>query len=250
MVREVRGPAALLVLVAGVLLGPLCAQAAVISRLNTGVDATGNPLSLGSLDASYQLVSSPDPQTPGPNLYVINAAGGPASFPFGGLWMPNNSASQWLVPYANGVVSLSTASAGGLYTFRTTFDLTGFDLSSASIAGQWAADNVGRDILLNGQSIGAATPNPGFSGFAPFSIGSGFVNGVNTLDFVVFNSSQASGNPTGLRVEGAITAEAASPIPEPSSMALVAISLLVCVQFARRKAHDTACSTSVCFTHN
>ena len=68
------------------------------------------------------------------------------------------------------------------------------------------------DILINGQSTGYTTPNATFT-FNPFSINGGFVAGVNTLDFVVFNE----GGPMGLRVEMSGTA-----VPEPASASVVA----------------------------
>jgi hypothetical protein len=41
----------------------------------------------------------------------------------------------------------------------------------------------------------------GFASFTPFTVNSGFIAGVNTLDFVVNNAPFAGTNPTGLRVE-------------------------------------------------
>ena len=40
------------------------------------------------------------------------------------------------------------------YTYRTTFNLSGFDPTTASLTGQWAADNEGPNVLLNGISTG------------------------------------------------------------------------------------------------
>jgi hypothetical protein len=59
------------------------------------------------------------------------------------------------------------------------------------------------DILINGVSTGQSNTNQ-FAGWTPFEITHGFVNGVNTLTFVVNNGSPgavAGSDPTGLRVE-------------------------------------------------
>jgi hypothetical protein len=58
------------------------------------------------------------------------------------------------------------------------------------------------DILINGVSLGLANPgNFGERSAAnEFSIASGFIDGVNALDFVVNNAGDGI-NPTGLRVE-------------------------------------------------
>ena len=58
---------------------------------------------------------------------------------------------------------------------------------TASISGYWAVDDVGIDILLNGVSTGLTTP-AGFFALNPFTLNSGFVSGVNTLDFVAVDS--------------------------------------------------------------
>jgi hypothetical protein len=65
-----------------------------------------------------------------------------------------------------------------------TFDLTGLNLAMASITGAWTSDNDGVAIYLNGVNTGIpATSFTQFpSGFVPFTIGSGFIAGVNTLD--------------------------------------------------------------------
>jgi hypothetical protein len=64
---------------------------------------------------------------------------------------------------------------------------------------------MGQDIRLNGTSTGITAG--GFSGWSSFTITSGFVAGLNTLDFVVVNTG-SSPNPTGLRVELSGTAQA------------------------------------------
>ena len=119
---------------------------------------------------------------------AFTAAGG---FPIP-PWIGDNSSSAWIAPVTGNF------SPAGFFSYRTTFDLTGMDPASATLSGQWATDDGGVDILINGTSTGASSA--GFSSFTPFQISSGFVPGTNTLTFMVVNGSP-NGNPTGLRVE-------------------------------------------------
>lgn len=77
-------------------------------------------------------------------------------------------------------------------------------------------DESGVNILLNGVSTGNTTA--GFTSFYSFAFRGGFVNGVNTLDFIIYNQD----GPTGLRTESAGTAD----VPEPASMALLGAGLV------------------------
>jgi hypothetical protein len=160
-----------------------------ISLFNTGL-AEG-----GSVDPNYSLIQSPYPYL-GPNAIVAN--------PPAGAWVPNTVTSKWISPSANQSQS-DGGNANGNYTYRTTFDLTGLDPGSASITGQWATDN-GGIILINGSSTGQTTGIEAFGGFTPFSISTGFIAGLNMLDFVVNNYPGPTFNPTGLRVEMSGTA--------------------------------------------
>jgi hypothetical protein len=76
-------------------------------------------------------------------------------------------------------------------TFRTHFDLSGFDASSARIEGQITADDFIAEIRLNGQKI--AVPRGArdellFEKWLPLIIEAGFVEGRNTLEIVVENA--------------------------------------------------------------
>jgi len=186
------------------------ADGAVISTLfNTGVGSTGSPLANATIgDPHYSLVSVPGGTT---SIRVVTSANG---FPVG-PWIGDDSVSAWIGPnndsQADGPI--------GHYDYRTTFDLTGFAPSTASITGLWATDNEGINILINGVStgntIGAAQ---GFTSFTPFSITGGFVSGINTLDFIVNNDA----GPTGLRVE--MQGMALTVVPEPATATLLLIS--------------------------
>jgi hypothetical protein len=89
-------------------------------------------------------------------------------------------------------------------------------------------DDPGVDILLNGISTG--NTGSGFSPFKDLSIKSGFVAGVNTLDFIVYNA----GGPTGLRTQPAGVTQV--QVPEPASLALVGVGLLGVGLIRRRRA--------------
>jgi hypothetical protein len=183
------------------------ARAASITIFNTGVDSTGTPLPDGTLgDPNYVLTSVPAGSTT--DLMVLTSAGG---FPIG-PWLGDDAISAWIGPNndseADGPV--------GLYDYQTTFNLAGVDPSTVSLVGQWATDNEGVDILINGVSTGNTAG--GFTSWYSFDISSGFVSGVNTLDFIVNND----GGPTGLRVELSGTADT----PEPAPSLMLAIGLV------------------------
>jgi hypothetical protein len=83
-------------------------------------------------------------------------------------------------------------------TFRTTFDLTGFDPRTAVIRGSWATDNSGLDIRLNGNSTGIALPTSSGTNYSvlhPIIINDpAFLQqGINTLEFVVEDTGGVAG---------------------------------------------------------
>lgn len=201
----------------------------VTSLYSTGVDNAGNALGGGINDPHYTL-TGPPAGGPIPDATVLSDG-----FPIGSnRWLPNNPSSTWIGPVVNGLNTNDAYGPSGNYTYTTTFDLAGFDIASAVIHGLWATDNAGTDILLNGVSVlnGQGSTGAGslrsFSVWTPFSISSGFKEGVNTLQFVVNNSDTG---PQGLRVE--LNAFAV-PVPEPTSLGLVGAGL-ASLAFRRRR---------------
>jgi hypothetical protein len=166
------------------------AQAAAIALGNTGV-------------GSYSVTSG------GSTAIVPNGA-----FPIG-PWFANDATSSWIG---------TTSAAPGDYTYSTTFDLAGLNAGTASIAGNWAGDNSGVSILLNGFATGitADAGSVNFGGFTGFTIGStaNFVAGLNTLSFTINNADDPlnpGNNATGLRVAMTGNADTATTsVPEPS----------------------------------
>jgi hypothetical protein len=149
---------------------------------------------------------------------VARSSGG---FPIG-PWIGDSRDSAWITP------ATDTTGPDGDYLYDLVFDMTGLDISTASIFGQWAVDNFGIEILLNGVPTGNSNNN-GFAGYTDFSIsaeeGDVFLPGRNTLQFVVNNG--APPGPTGLRVEFLTATAAAVPEPSVSFLGLTGLGLLL-----------------------
>lgn len=189
---------------------PVTAHADAITTLfNTGVSAAGAPLPNNFTELHYFLAKVPSGSTSG-----VRVASSANNFPIG-PWVGDDNVSAWIGPNSDSVLS----SPAGNYDYRTTFNLSGLNAVSASIKGQWSADNYGTDILLNGISTGNTATD--FRSFYNLSITSGFVAGLNTLDFLVYNAPGADSNPTGLRTELVGKAD----VPEPASMTLLGVGL-------------------------
>jgi hypothetical protein len=194
----------------GALLAPLPALADPIALFGTGVTAGGAPLPAGSVDPHYtSLTMAPGLTT---SNYLAAYNGGtpvtdPTYVPTTNYWGGLNviSASQSGVP---GTVSNQA------FTYRTTFDLTGFTLASVVIDLNYYTDDQG-EIALNGILI----PSTFTNGSATASLTSGFVSGINTLDFVTFNQ----GGPGGVFVS---IQDATADVPEPASLVLLSICLV------------------------
>ncbi|HME43739.1 MAG TPA: hypothetical protein VKF36_11680 [Syntrophorhabdales bacterium] len=213
------------------------AEAAPIPGLyDTGVNSSNALLSAGATDPHYMLTQSVDPSFPGPNAIVVGpaTAGNPtAGYPFtpNGPWMDNASNSQWIAPqeYVYTGVPTGNGMSAGAYTYTTTFNLAGLNPATAVITGEWAADDEGLNILINGNSTGLTYNAEAYGSFQSFTISSGFVSGVNTLAFEVGNIALG---PTGLQVDN--LSGTASPVREPVSLLLFGAGLVGMAVIGRR----------------
>lgn len=174
-------------------------KAAVITGLfNTGVDASGNALVGGNgvTDPHYVITTSD----------IANAVVGDNAVTYlHPSYVPDSSTSRWVSNSADG------QPGNGTVTFQTTFNVSGS--GPVAINGFWGVDNIG-EIFLNGVDTGIGLPF-GFDAFQTlhaFSITSGFVLGLNKLDFVIVDT----GPPLAFRVDGITSA-----IPELSTWAMM-----------------------------
>jgi len=138
--------------------------------------------------------------------------------PIPGSWFANTAARRWIWEAAIGLP------VNVIRTFRTTFDLTGLDETTASLSGSWTSDNLGLDVLINGVSTG--NTSAGISALSAFTINSGFVAGVNTLDFQV----QDVGGIAGFMVSSL----SGTAFSEPGMLAVFGLRLAG-LGFARRR---------------
>lgn len=197
---------AALVALCGVTCLPALADNIAIS--NTG-SSGGVALATGVTDPNYSLVSAPS----GVTLTAITTVPN-------GAWTPNTSTADWISPGSSG----NTNWPVGNYDYQITFTIPPADNpATAQLSGMWASDN-DACIDLNGTNTGQCTSFAAFDALSPFSITSGFMAGVNTLDFIVDNG----GGPTGVIVEisGTVSAVGTTPaVPEPSSLLLLGTGL-------------------------
>lgn len=140
---------------------------------NTGMDAPGAPAMPSGADAHYVMTVSPDPVYPGPTAHIID--------PLPAMWAPNgvSTDSQWISASRDDLY----IPVAGTYVFTQEFTLPQ-GLTGATISGRWMSDNAA-EIHLNGVPTGQTTPAGGYTAWTPFVLTSGFVEGINTLDFVV-----------------------------------------------------------------
>jgi hypothetical protein len=188
----------------------------------TGLNNTG--FGVNSKDSSYTLTAVTSDDGVATGVPTITTDQWPVN-----PWLVNSDISKWITPTSTQSQSLDAWNAG-TYTYTLTFDLTGYNAASAYFTGRVAADN-SVVVKLNSQEISSVS---GFTSWSDFSASSGFVSGVNTLDFVVTNWAQSSGNPTGLRVEFA-SSDVAAAVPEPETYAMLLAGIALLGVVARRR---------------
>jgi hypothetical protein len=203
---------------AAVMIASQARAGSITTLYSTGTDAAHALLPASAPDTHYVMVAPSSDGTTGLTPFVVP----PGAFP--PTYVPNTATAQWITPKTPETVN-------GAYTYETTFSLAGFVPGTASITGSLTSDDQVVGVKLNGVLLPIMTPDgiPGFSVLHPFVIpvGSPFVAGINTLEFLTMNNH---GVKTGLIVD---MTGSASPTPEPASLAMLGIGLTGLFTFRR-----------------
>jgi hypothetical protein len=144
------------------------------------VSSTGAGLVRGAADPHWEITAistEPDFQ-PRPAVVADPLSCYVRCDPAGGQWLSTSK-------------NLGTLPDGCRMTFRTRFNLAGFVASTARIDGKISVDDFVAEVRLNGKNVpvpAGSRDKDVYKRWLKLAIESGFVEGDNTLDFVVENA--------------------------------------------------------------
>jgi hypothetical protein len=188
------------------LVGGRASGATIPGLFNTGVLSNGSVADGDSIDLHYSYAAHP---AGADTVFVASTVDG--------LYFPDSATSKWIGPATTLIGPLPLAT--GTYDYRLTFDLSGMNPATANITGQWSTDNNGV-IKINGVTTSNTTDVTAYTALHPFTISSGFVAGINQLDFVVTNTDAT----TALRVDGL---QGSVSAPEPAGLVFLGLGGVV-----------------------
>ena len=145
--------------------------------VGTGFDSSGNEIPIGQVDTNWTLSG----QATTPRRVNRN-----------GAWAPETATAKWLG---------FSSSSPGTYIYATSFDLSGYDISSVNISGKIAVDNSGSVWINGNQLLDSSILGLGYQKLTQFNLDSTQLKGVlsdgtNSLEIHVENHG-SNNNPTG-----------------------------------------------------
>lgn len=150
------------------------------------------------------------------------------------------------------IANNSSGTNGGMgtwtfFVFRQTFDLSGYDAATADLKFQWAADDSGEvfawrgswipKFSLNGGEFIAypGSPTPTYSYSSVVDLSSGFVSGLNTIDFYVEGNGVTDGFALLTSSFTANESPTTTPVPEPGTIMLLGMGMLTLAVYGKRR---------------
>lgn len=186
---------------------PVAAHAATLTSVSSGSTMVGDTNNIAPTTGTSGIASN--------GAYASNGDAG-----------ATDPSSQWVW---TGKGSNSPTSA--VYTF--SFDLTGFDLTTAVLSGVWGVDNNGT-VSLNGNKIAELLGSDEQNFRTLHAYGTDhdafFLAGLNTLTFSLFDT----GRPAAFRATAEVMAEV-SAVPVPASGVLLFGAVFAAAFAARRR---------------
>lgn len=150
------------------------------------------------------------------------------------------------------IANNSSGTNGGMETwtffvFRQTFDLTGYDAATADLKFQWAADDSGEGYASRGSWIPKfrlngggfinypGSPTPTYSYSSMVDLFSGFVSGLNTIDFYVEGNGVTDGFALLTSSFTANESSSNNPVPEPGTIILFGMGMFGLAIYGKRR---------------
>lgn len=153
-----------------------------------------------------------------------------------GVWEANGSDYKWISVETDG----SVGGGATYYWFQTQFNLTGFDPSSANLKFRCAKDNSVGSYRLNGGAAVTGGCGVPFSFGSTQTVASGFVGGINTLEFYVVGDGVTDGLLVDVTDFSVRPGTPPGVVPEPATVSLLAIGLVGILGIARRRRNARA----------
>lgn len=199
-------------------------------NLSTGLSAGGAALAEGASDPFWSISTIGNSYIPQSAVVLYDADNATCHC---GI-LANAPTGQWISDVAQ---VNNTWGIGPTVFASRTFDLTGYNLSSVTLTGNFSVMDSNIGLFLNGFLIPGTTvlypPNLPWQYLTSFSTNSGFNAGINTLEFQS-NSSNSIYDGVMLR-DTWVNGEQSNTVPEPASMVLFSTGLIGVYGVARRR---------------
>jgi ferric-dicitrate binding protein FerR (iron transport regulator) len=165
------------------------------------VHNTGHDIDVGDEDPHWRVIGGPADSFSGSQFAMVCVPDV--------RYLPNErETSQWV-----SMANWRNATPNSVFTFQTTFDLTGFDLQTIQLFGRFLADNGIREVRVNGKPAALESWSDNKAGqefqhpqFRTVNVTKGLINGTNVIEVDVWNgtfvqTTTPTPNPMALRVE-------------------------------------------------